>query len=91
LKFPIEISPVETVALLLFRQVLNPQQTARVLLIVFMCASCWLWGLWIGHGDIDLVFPNCHYALFGHLKALEYLVTRFDYNVQAIPSTQHPL
>ena len=36
-----------------------------------MCASCWLWGLWIGHGDIltyiDLVFPDCYYPLVGQL------------------------
>jgi hypothetical protein len=62
LKIPIEISPLKTVAFSLWRQVLNPQQTARVLLIVFMCVTCWLWGLWIGHGDIlmyiDFVFPD---------------------------------
>lgn len=30
--------------------------------------------LWIGHGDIltyiDLVFPDCHYPLFGHLLGI---------------------
>jgi hypothetical protein len=36
-----------------------------------MGANCWLWGWWIGQGDIlsyiDLVFPDCHFGLLGHL------------------------
>jgi hypothetical protein len=68
--FTLKSVRLETVDCLL----LIPQQTARVLLIVFMCAACWLWGLWIGRGDIltyiDLGFPDCRSRLFGHLLGI---------------------